>query len=121
VHRIGLKSKSHGKGSARFQVITKPSGFQRISEEQFLKAEKQVRRTEFLRADVRHDHPKVAPRAGEFVGQGFEEMSTMKGTKAKAMMERMGWSPGEGLGSESNKGRTEPIQHFIRYSKVGLG
>jgi hypothetical protein len=86
-----------------------------------LKAEKLARRTEFFRTDLPHEHVKVAPRAGEVVGQGWEEMSTMKGTKAKAMMEKMGWKMGEGLGTETNKGRAEPIQHVVRYSKAGLG
>jgi G-patch protein len=40
--------------------------------------------------------------------------------KAKAMMEKMGWSSGQALGT-SNKGIVEPIQHVVRYSRAGLG
>jgi G-patch domain len=86
-----------------------------------LKAEKFARRTEFFRTDLPHERVKVGPRHGEVVGQGWEQMSTMKGTKAKTMMEKMGWKEGEGLGKEANKGIAEPIQHVVRYSKAGLG
>jgi hypothetical protein len=44
----------------------------------------------------------------------------MKGNKARAMMEKMGWKEGEGLGSEA-KGIKEPIQQVFRHSKEGLG
>jgi G-patch domain len=56
------------------------------------------------------------------VGEGAAELGTSTGSaKAKAMMEKMGWKSGEGLGTESNKGIVEPIQHVVRYSRAGLG
>jgi G-patch domain len=81
-----------------------------------------TRRTEFLRSDIRADKAvKATPQAGKVIGQEWAQMSTMKGTKAKAMMEKMGWKEGEALGSETNKGIAEPIQQVYRYSKAGLG
>jgi hypothetical protein len=125
-HRVGLVSKSRGNGASRHPILKKPAKFSGADGRKFFSAEKAVRRTEFFRSDgsretLREERLKVTPRAGEVVGQGWEEMSTMKGTKAKAMMEKMGWKAGEGLGAEANKGRAEPIQHVFRSSKAGLG
>jgi hypothetical protein len=62
------------------------------------------------------------PKAGEVVGEGAAELITSKGSaKARAMMEKMGWSSGQALGTETNKGIVEPIQHVVRYSRAGLG
>lgn len=121
-YRIGLDSKSRGFGARRFPVLTKPADFDRPSKSDLRRAQKLVRRIEFLRSDIRAEKKaKVAPQAGEVIGQEWAQMSTMKGTKAKAMMERMGWKEGDALGSETNKGIAEPIQQVYRYSKAGLG
>jgi hypothetical protein len=120
-HRLGLQSKSRGTGSARHPTLIKPAGFCGVTQVTLVKAERMTTRREFFRTDLPRTQVKVTPRPGEVVGQEWAQMSTMKGTKAKAMMEKMGWKMGEGLGTETNKGRAEPIQHVVRYSKAGLG
>jgi hypothetical protein len=130
---LGLKSKSHGSGQSRYLVVTKTSKSHGFDEASFSRAEKKVRRTVFYRTDIGRqtltqsqrslgDTGAVRPKAGEVVGEGASELGKSTGTaKAKAMMEKMGWKSGEGLGSDLNKGIVEPIQHIVRYSRAGLG
>lgn len=98
----------------------------------FQRVEKKVRRTMFYRTDISEKtastskqgqgYASTRPKAGEAVGWGTEELGASKSTaKAKALMEKMGWKSGEGLGSGVNKGIVEPIQHVVRYSRAGLG
>jgi hypothetical protein len=37
------------------------------------------------------------------------------------MMEKMGWSAGQGLGKEENKGILNPVEQVVWYSRAGLG
>lgn len=100
----------------------------------FFRAEKRIRRTVFHRTDVRKatavtsskatsgSGSAAIPKVGEKVGDGAEELSQSKtSAKARAMMEKMGWKSGEGLGISTNKGITEPIQQIVWYSRAGLG
>lgn len=41
--------------------------------------------------------------------------------RGRAMLEKMGWSPGVGIGAVGNKGSLDPIKHIVKTSKAGLG
>ena len=56
---------------------------------------------------------------GEIVGSGAPELGAEN--KGRAMLEKMGWTQGTGLGSANNQGILQPIQTVVRNSKRGLG
>jgi hypothetical protein len=61
-------------------------------------------------------------KTGEKVGAGAPEIGSAKGSaKAKAMMEKMGWSSGQGLGAQDNQGMLTPVEAVVHRSRAGLG
>jgi hypothetical protein len=154
-NKLGLKSKSHGKGNNRYLVITKTSRDYGYNEQLFARCQKFVKKQYLPRTDVgSHPPPQgtsrrgpratgpnafslsitsrnttistgfkgVSVRAGDKIGQGAPELHDAKGSaKARAMMEKMGWSAGQGLGKEENKGILNPVEQVVWYSRAGLG
>lgn len=64
----------------------------------------------------------TAVRAGDKIGEGAEELHDARGSaKARAMMEKMGWSAGQGLGQEGKQGIVNPLEQVVWASRAGLG
>lgn len=56
---------------------------------------------------------------GEVVGGTAPELGVEN--KGRAMLEKMGWSTGMGIGKEGNEGGLEHIKHVVKTNKAGLG
>ncbi|KAJ9611649.1 squalene synthetase-like protein [Cladophialophora chaetospira] len=56
---------------------------------------------------------------GDVVGASAPELGAEN--KGRAMLERMGWSVGQGIGAVGNQGSIEVIKHVVRTTKAGLG
>jgi len=56
---------------------------------------------------------------GDIVGASAPELGAEN--KGRAMLERMGWSAGVGIGAVGNKGSIEVIKHVVKTTKAGLG
>ncbi len=56
---------------------------------------------------------------GDVVGASAPELGAEN--KGRAMLERMGWSVGQGIGAVGNKGSIEVIKHVVKTTKAGLG
>lgn len=56
---------------------------------------------------------------GELVGENAPEIG--KDNIGRRMLEKLGWSTGEGLGAHGNKGISEPVLAVVKKSKKGLG
>ena len=56
---------------------------------------------------------------GEVVGAAAPEIGAEN--RGRAMLEKMGWSTGMGLGANNNRGIVEPVSQIIKRSKAGLG
>lgn len=61
----------------------------------------------------------VTYQEGEIVGASAPELG--QENKGRAMLEKMGWSSGMGLGSLDNKGILQPVAHVVKRTKAGLG
>ncbi|KAL8763141.1 MAG: hypothetical protein Q9184_000986 [Pyrenodesmia sp. 2 TL-2023] len=134
-HVLRLKSDSRGQGKARFPVLYKSSrtgDFDEASIEQlqslstskrFLprKDVKGQRRAAGLRPGRRDaaNTAGVSYQDGEVVGAAAPEIG--EENRGRAMLEKMGWSRGMGLGALNNKGMLHPVVHTVKTSKAGLG
>ena len=139
-----LKSHSHGKGDARFPILTKTDFSGRYDEDNIsqidaLLAQRKFSRpwgkrpqssptsTRFLKARRSGGGGGVAAGAaagatymdGDVVGASAPELGSEN--RGRAMLEKMGWSSGMGIGKVGNKGRIEVIKHVVKNSKAGLG
>lgn len=56
---------------------------------------------------------------GEVVGGSAPELGS--DNRGRAMLEKMGWSSGMGIGKVGNKGSVEVIKHVVKNTKAGLG
>ncbi|OCT47667.1 R3H and G-patch domain-containing protein [Cladophialophora carrionii] len=56
---------------------------------------------------------------GDVVGASAPEIGA--GNKGRAMLEKMGWQVGMGIGAVGNKGSIEVIKHVVKTTKAGLG
>ena len=56
---------------------------------------------------------------GEVVGANAPELGV--DNKGRAMLEKMGWTSGTGIGALGNKGNLDAIQHVFKTTKAGLG
>lgn len=58
-------------------------------------------------------------RDGEIVGASAPEIGI--DNKGRAMLEKMGWTVGMGIGAEGNKGAIDHVRHVVKTTKAGLG
>jgi len=58
-------------------------------------------------------------RDGEEVGASAPELGS--DNKGRAMLEKMGWISGTGIGAEGNKGSIDHVRHIVKTTKAGLG
>ena len=56
---------------------------------------------------------------GEVVGAGAPEIGAEN--KGRALLEKMGWTVGMGIGAINNKGGLEAVQQVVKNTKAGLG
>ena len=56
---------------------------------------------------------------GEVVGASAPEIGA--DNRGRAILEKMGWTSGMGIGKVGNKGSTEVIKHVVKNTKAGLG
>nr|KAK5446126.1 squalene synthetase-like protein [Exophiala xenobiotica] len=56
---------------------------------------------------------------GEVVGGSAPELGA--DNKGRAMLEKMGWTSGMGIGAVGNKGGLDAIKHVVKTNKAGLG
>jgi hypothetical protein len=56
---------------------------------------------------------------GEVVGASAPELGSEN--RGRAMLEKMGWVSGMGIGKEGNQGGLEHVKHVVKTGKAGLG
>ncbi|KAK4182758.1 hypothetical protein QBC35DRAFT_509362 [Podospora australis] len=140
--KFNVKSKSTGNGQARRPVLYRTKRTVVYQSTQIAEATRQVDaaarrvgRKYFPRADVetgantykeaygsagtRVSMKALVLREGEIVGASAPELG--QENKGRAMLEKMGWSKGMGLGTTENKGILEPVAQVVKKSKAGLG
>ncbi|KAK4194441.1 hypothetical protein QBC40DRAFT_290759 [Triangularia verruculosa] len=140
--KFNIKSQSTGKGITRRPVLYRSKRTLSFKPHQITEAVRQVDnaarrvgRKYFPRADVdggRGDAPRetsggagrasmkaLVLREGEVVGASAPELG--QENRGRAMLEKMGWSKGMGLGTLENKGILEPVAQVVKKSKAGLG
>lgn len=127
---FNLKSKSVGSGKQRFPILTRTSRTFPYTESAFVAAESRLGRRFLPRPDVKGKgkagggRPRGGMgatnyRDGDVVGGSAPELGAEN--KGRAMLEKMGWSSGTGLGALNNKGILQPVIHVVKTSKAGLG
>lgn len=139
IHEIassfGLKSLSKGSGRSRFTTLQKTSKTIDFDNDLFIRIRGRVERRFYPRMD-RKSAPTKGParRSGGGSGTvkadfGYKHGEVVGGTapelaadnRGRAMLEKMGWTNGNALGSVNNKGILQPIAHVVRNSRAGLG
>ncbi|KAK3984042.1 hypothetical protein QBC44DRAFT_337726 [Cladorrhinum sp. PSN332] len=142
-HQFNVKSQSKGNGNSRRPVLYRTKRTITFKSTQLAEATRKIdavavriNRKYFHRADV--NPPKgggwekeisgsvarvsvkaLVLREGEVVGASAPELG--QENKGRAMLEKMGWSKGMGLGAVENKGILEPVAQVVKKSKAGLG
>ncbi|CAO2656199.1 Nn.00g050020.m01.CDS01 [Neocucurbitaria sp. VM-36] len=132
---FNLTSRSRGDGLDRFTVLSKTSRTRTWTDDEF---DAVIERKGFLKrlqgplhtrdarptkgATVRHGGARVRPqtgyRDGETVGADAPELGPEN--RGHALLKKMGWSKGMGLGAVDNKGILQPIPHTVKTNKAGL-
>lgn len=127
-HNFNFKGYKEGSGKNTHIVAQKTSRTDRYSPDYDTVSRLLRQRPVFYRVDV--DRPrrttteKVSSKAkfhtkeGEVVGQDAPEIG--KDNIGRKMLEKLGWSNGEGLGAHGNKGIAEPLMAKVKKSKSGL-
>ncbi|KAK3391550.1 hypothetical protein B0T20DRAFT_82020 [Sordaria brevicollis] len=140
-NKFKIKSQSTGKGDQRRPILYRTKATLRYKEHRIEEvvghvdqAALRINRKYFHRLDTkgktsfktssgvgggRSGHKAVTVRDGEVVGASAPELG--QENKGRAMLEKMGWSKGMGLGSIDNKGILEPVKQVVKRSKAGLG
>ncbi|KIW28363.1 uncharacterized protein PV07_08033 [Cladophialophora immunda] len=147
VHRLAkslkLKSKSEGKdghGTGRYPVLTKSPHTPRYTIDTVWEIDALMSLRKFFPKDrissyksrvtatsgsarTRRGGGGAASGAtymnGDIVGASAPELGA--NNKGRAMLEKMGWVEGVGLGAVGNKGSLEAIKHVVKTTRAGLG
>jgi hypothetical protein len=143
VHRLAralnLKSHSQGKGDDRFPILTKTPDTHHYTIDSVCEIDALLNQRKFFgrnagsfkTSKLPGGGPKtrrsggggnlagVSYRDGEIVGASAPEIGAEN--RGRAMLEKMGWSSGMGIGKVGNKGSTEVIKHVVKNTKAGLG
>jgi hypothetical protein len=131
-HVLRLTSKSRGKGSLRFPVLSKTTRTPKYTPKTITKLDRVLSREKFgHRALKAWDNTGARPNKakagqgnvsymdGDVVGASAPEIGAEN--IGRAMLEKMGWSRGTALGATHNKGILLPVSHVVKNSKAGLG
>lgn len=138
---LHLKSHSQGKGDTRFPILTKTPFSGSYDEDTITQIDALLAKRKFSAHQWGSKRDKkAAPGAGggktrrsggggvaagatymdgDVVGASAPELGSEN--RGRAMLERMGWSSGMGIGKVGNKGSVEVIKHVVKNSKAGLG
>lgn len=129
VGQLGVSSKSRGDGMDRFTVLSKTRRTMTFNYDEFEAALEKKK----LKSRLQHafppqgkqkgrvgtkNQPIVSYKDGEVVGASAPELGPEN--KGRALLEKMGWSRGMGLGALDNKGILHPISHTVKTNKAGL-
>jgi hypothetical protein len=133
-----LTSRSRGDGFDRFTVLTKTTRTRTYTDNEFDKAilhkglvhrltgptfsqkgdrPRKSATIRFSKGGAR-GKPSTGYRDGETVGANAPEIGPEN--KGHALLAKMGWSKGMGLGALDNKGILQPIAHTVKMTKAGL-
>jgi G-patch domain/R3H domain len=127
-NKLKLKSKSTGAGDERRPILFRTAASLKYSEQTFEVAVDRINRKYFSRTDIKkRAKVRVANtaatathvREGDIVGQGAPVLG--EENRGRAMLEKMGWTMGMGLGAAQRQGLLEPVTQVVRHSKAGLG
>lgn len=125
---LNLQSKSTGKGHSRYITLYKTKR-SKVFEKNIAAAEAVFAQRKYNwlsgqpRAE-RHGEENAGRRGarnydGDVVGVSAPAIGA--GNKGRAMLEKLGWTEGVGLGATHNKGILAPIAATVKTSKAGLG
>lgn len=137
-NRFKIKSQSTGKGDQRRPVLYRTKRTLRYDESRYAEASRyvdeaamRIKRKYFHRLDAK-GKPQPRPagsgggfnaavryRDGEIAGASIPELG--QENKGRAMLEKMGWAKGTGLGAVENKGILLPVAQVVKSTKAGLG
>lgn len=84
----------------------------------FMRIDVQRPREEFVRTERLRVKSKFATKEGELVGKDAPEIG--QENIGRKLLEKLGWSIGEGLGPHGNKGISEPLMARVKKNKSGL-
>ena len=133
---FNLNSRSRGDGIDRFTILSKTSRTRTWTDDEF---DAVIQRKGFLKrlrgplhtqggarpsksTTIRHGGARTRPQTGykdgETVGANAPELGP--DNRGHALLEKMGWSKGMGLGALDNKGILQPIPHTVKTNKAGL-
>ncbi|SJM85623.1 related to protein SQS1 [Zygosaccharomyces bailii] len=128
-HNFNLKGYKEGSGKNSHVVAQKTKRTERYLPNYDMVSRLLKQRPVFFRMDV--DRPgknttervnsskaKFHTKEGEIVGQDAPKIG--KDNIGRKMLEKLGWSNGEGLGAMGNKGISEPLMAKVKKSKSGL-
>jgi hypothetical protein len=140
VHRLAkalnLKSHSQGKDDGRFPILTKTPDTHHYTIDSVCEIDALLNQRKFFGRNTDSFKTSKLPRGGRKSGGGgvLAGASYMDGevvgasapeigadNRGRAMLEKMGWSSGMGIGKVGNKGSTEVIKHVVKNTKAGLG
>ncbi|KAF2623464.1 hypothetical protein BU25DRAFT_179519 [Macroventuria anomochaeta] len=131
-----LTSRSRGDGLDRFIVLTKTTRTRTYTDNEFDKAilhkgllyrlsgptfsqkGDRPRKSATVRFGGARGKPSTGYRDGETVGANAPEIGPEN--RGHALLAKMGWSKGMGLGALDNKGILQPIAHTVKMTKAGL-
>jgi hypothetical protein len=143
VHRLAralnLKSHSQGKADDRFPILTKTANTHHYTIDSVCEIDALLNQRKFFGRNTGSFKTSKLPRSGPKTRRGggggvLAGVSYMDGevvgasapeigadNRGRAMLEKMGWSSGMGIGKVGNKGSTEVIKHVVKNTKAGLG
>ncbi|SMN19768.1 similar to Saccharomyces cerevisiae YNL224C SQS1 Stimulates the ATPase and helicase activities of Prp43p [Maudiozyma saulgeensis] len=125
-----MKTNKAGKGIHTHMMIEKTKKTRRAIPNYGLIAQLLKQRPVFMRIDVKRvqedfvktERVKMKSKfhviEGEIVGENAPEIG--QDNIGRRMLEKLGWSSGEGLGTMSNKGISEPLFARVKKGKAGL-
>lgn len=133
---FNMTSKSKGTKQNRFPLLIKTSRTVEWNAPLFYSRIKQMNAGFFPRLDAQSrvktpgsrtlrrtggggNAPGTKYRDGDVVGAAAPELGAEN--RGRAMLEKMGWAAGTGLGAIENKGILQPIAHVVKNSRAGLG
>lgn len=130
---FNLTSRSRGDGQNRFTVLSKTTRTRSYTDDEFdtaiqrkgflkrlqgpLHSQGGARKGGTFRTGARNK-PQTGYKDGETVGADAPALGPEN--KGHALLSKMGWSTGMGLGALDNKGILQPIPHTVKTNKAGL-
>lgn len=128
VRHLNITSKSRGSGLERFTVLSKTSLTRAWDDDEFdaIWQRKGLMRRLQGSASGRDggkragkgSRPQLGYKDGDTVGANAPELGPSN--RGHALLMKMGWSKGMGLGALDNKGILQPIPHVVKTNKAGL-